>query len=75
VPADVEVIARFDRRLLGGVAVLDGTFAARRSADWQEQLYREAKPAAAQPVKVALIPYFAWANRGKSEMTVWLPRH
>jgi len=19
------------------------------------------------------IPYFAWANRGKSEMTVWIP--
>jgi hypothetical protein len=23
--------------------------------------------------KVTLIPYYAWANRGKGEMTVWLP--
>jgi DUF1680 family protein len=75
VPADIAVLARFDRRLFGGIAVLDGTFAARRSADWQGQLYREAKRAPVEPVKVSLIPYFSWANRGKSEMTVWLPRH
>ena len=23
---------------------------------------------------VRLIPYYAWANRGASEMTVWMPR-
>jgi DUF1680 family protein len=73
-PANIQILARFDHRLLGGVAVLEGTFAARRSAEWQGQLYREANPAAAQPVKVSLIPYFAWANRGKADMTVWLPR-
>jgi DUF1680 family protein len=24
-------------------------------------------------VSLRLIPYYAWANRGKSEMTVWMP--
>ena len=23
--------------------------------------------------KIRLIPYYAWGNRGKSEMTVWIP--
>ncbi len=35
------------------------------------QLYTAGKPAMKQ-VAVKLIPYYAWANRGKSEMTVWL---
>jgi DUF1680 family protein len=24
---------------------------------------------------VTAIPYYTWANRGKSEMQVWLPTH
>ena len=40
--------------------------------DWRGQLYR---PAPIRKVKktVRLIPYYAWGNRGKSEMTVWMP--
>lgn len=44
-----------------------------RGADeWRSQLYR---PAAVykEKRKVRLIPYFAWGNRGHSEMTVWMP--
>ena len=44
-----------------------------RGADeWHSQLYR---PAAVykEKRKVRLIPYFAWGNRGHSEMTVWMP--
>jgi DUF1680 family protein len=26
-----------------------------------------------KPVKIKLIPYYAWANRGKTDMTVWMP--
>ncbi len=26
-----------------------------------------------QPIKIKLIPYYAWANRGQTDMTVWLP--
>jgi uncharacterized protein len=40
--------------------------------NWQQTLYRELNTAA-QPVDVKLIPYYAWANRGKSDMTVWMP--
>lgn len=72
VPAKVDLQARYDERLLGGVAALDGTLLARPAGEWQGQLYRELKPSTPQPVKVQLIPYYVWANRGKSEMSVWL---
>ena len=36
-------------------------------------LYRELRPAAKQRVKVRLIPYYAWDNRGIDDMSLWLP--
>lgn len=36
-------------------------------------LYRELHPAAKQKVKVRLIPYYAWDNRGIDDMSLWLP--
>jgi DUF1680 family protein len=73
VAADVKLTPRFDRKLLGGVTVLDGSGEATADEPWGDELYRDLKPTAAKPTDVKFIPYFAWANRGKSEMTVWLP--
>ncbi len=39
-----------------------------------EALYREAAPAAEQPVTMTYLPYYAWNNRGQGEMTVWVRR-
>ncbi len=36
-------------------------------------LYTTYKPALQKPSQCKLIPYFAWSNRGPSEMSVWLP--
>jgi uncharacterized protein len=36
-------------------------------------LYRPAGRAAARPITVVFVPYYAWGNRGDGEMTVWLP--
>ena len=33
-------------------------------SDYTEPLYEE--------TEVTLIPYFAWANRGENEMSVWI---
>ncbi len=44
-----------------------------KEKDWSNQLYREISTGDATKVKVRLIPYYAWDNRGKSEMTVWIP--
>lgn len=37
------------------------------------QLYREAGRAAARRIEIAMIPYYAWGNRGDTDMTVWMP--
>jgi DUF1680 family protein len=42
---------------LGGVTVLEG----------------EALAEGGKPVKVTAIPYYAWQNRTKGAMTVWIP--
>jgi hypothetical protein len=60
--------------LLGGVVALQGTAEARTSGDWSGSLYRELRTSPANPVQLRLVPYYAWGNRGKGEMTVWMPR-
>jgi DUF1680 family protein len=74
ISSDTKLHARYDQRLLGGVVVLEGTTAARTDANWKNQLYREWQPTKLTSVKLRLIPYSVWANRGPSEMSVWLPR-
>jgi hypothetical protein len=46
---------------------------------WNNTLYRKISAQEAKIVDVRLIPYYAWGNRGdsdlsdESEMTVWIP--
>jgi DUF1680 family protein len=42
------------------------------SDTWKDTLYRKVN-SQMKPVKIKLIPYYAWANRGKTDMTVWMP--
>ena len=44
----------------------------RSQQDWSQQLYRSASITKTRKI-IRLIPYFAWGNRGQSEMTVWMP--
>lgn len=39
--------------------------------NWDNTLYREVSPVK-ELNTVKLIPYYAWGNRGKSDMTVWM---
>ncbi|QDV25214.1 glycoside hydrolase family 127 protein [Aureliella helgolandensis] len=73
VPADMQLEPRFDANLLQGVSVLEGNVVARPSVDWQGALYREFSQPTSTPIAAKFVPYYAWANRGKAEMTVWLP--
>jgi DUF1680 family protein len=73
IPSDIELEPRFDARLLQGVTVLKGTAVTRPAGGWKGKLYREFRRSGAVPVPVTCIPYYAWSNRGRSEMTVWLP--
>jgi DUF1680 family protein len=72
-PRAVQLTPRFDPALLGGVTVLEGTAEATAEPAWGNELYREFRPADPRTLGVKLIPYYAWGNRGPSEMTVWMP--
>lgn len=67
----------FEPNLLGGVVVLKGTGATLGDENWDGNLYRPLDAAEAPAVKArsfTAIPYFAWQNRGASQMKVWLKR-
>lgn len=41
---------------------------------WQAgQLYRPLQAGAPRPFSLKLVPYYAWGNRGDTDMTVWIP--
>jgi DUF1680 family protein len=44
-----------------------------RAAWTPGQLYREATALPPRDLSLKLVPYYAWGNRGDTEMTVWLP--
>ena len=56
-----------------GLRVLRGQLLRRETRDWSGQLYQSLPAAGFEPVETCLIPYFGWANRGPSAMSVWLP--
>ncbi len=63
-PDEQPLTASFDQNLLNGVEVITGQ-AATLSTNAQDHATPSLQPFTA-------IPYYAWANRGKGEMTVWL---
>ena len=63
------VVMRIDN---GNVMGLTGEARLIQNNTWNNTLYKEVNTAL-KPVKIKLIPYYAWANRGKTDMTVWMP--
>jgi hypothetical protein len=45
----------------------------RPTGDWSGTLYRPLSQAEEREIAVRFVPYYAWSNRGESEMSVWLP--
>lgn len=56
----------------GNIVALSTTAALLPKKDWKNSLYKEVNRST-KPVAITLIPYYAWANRGKTDMTVWMP--
>jgi uncharacterized protein len=57
---------------IGNVMALTGEARLLQNANWKNTLYKEANIKTI-PIKIKLIPYYAWANRGQTDMTVWMP--
>jgi len=56
------------------IMALEGTALIQNSNSWDGSLYRQLSiPNPLEELKIRLIPYFAWGNRGHSEMSVWMP--
>ncbi|PHN02421.1 aceric acid hydrolase [Flavilitoribacter nigricans] len=55
------------------LTALEGEFHWNKRSNWNNTLYREIDTESADKIKLQLIPYFAWDNRGLAEMSVWLP--
>jgi hypothetical protein len=72
VPPDVAFSPRYVPELLGGVTVLEGELCRIIEAE-SDKLYRAFGKEEREQVQARLIPYYAWNNRGQTEMTVWLP--
>ena len=75
---DVTIVAganwtpRRRKDLLGDVTVLEGDARVKVAVDWTDRLYRRWDPVTERQIRTTLIPYYAWANRGISQMTVWM---
>jgi hypothetical protein len=54
------------------IVALEGIAQLANEDSWEGTLYREVGRSY-KPVAIRLIPYYAWGNRGKAEMTVWMP--
>jgi DUF1680 family protein len=71
VPSDIHLAPEKMRIEEQTLVALTGKAKAVTPARWSGTLYREAATEL-RPVELRLIPYFAWGNRGGSEMTVWM---
>lgn len=64
-PNDAKLTATFKADLLNGITTINGK-AFGLSVDAQGKVLKSEQPFTA-------IPYYAWANRGRGEMVVWIP--
>ena len=66
IPDSVAIGTAFDKDLLGGVQTLhfNGYLVKKKTAPETAEL---------QSMALTAIPYYAWANRGRDNMLVWLP--
>ena len=77
--ANVSISANSEMKLsrpkpdLPNVPILEAELSHSPVSKPANELYSKYEPTNQQAFKANLIPYYAWGNRGQSEMTVWLP--
>ncbi|WP_281890548.1 glycoside hydrolase family 127 protein [Paenibacillus sp. YYML68] len=73
IPRQIKLEASFNADLLGGVTQLKGTAVKIQEANHDVSLYQPFENLELQDIEISLIPYYAWNNRGKADMSVWMP--
>jgi len=72
IPSDMKFSPRKTMIAGSSIVVLDGTARLANEGSWKNTLYREVGKSD-KTINITLIPYYAWGNRGKMDMTVWMP--
>lgn len=72
IPANIRLQVTPMELASGHIMALEGEARLLQDTDWGNTLYKTLNTAS-KSVRVRLIPYYAWANRGSSDMSVWLP--
>lgn len=72
IPTDIQLTPKKITIDGSPIVALEGTARLLPRNSWKDTLYREVSQSS-KPVNIRLIPYYAWGNRGKAEMTVWMP--
>ena len=74
IPADIQFTEKKITISNSDMIALEGEALLVNNDSWSnDQLYRDLRPASKQKVKIRLIPYYAWDNRGIDDMSLWLP--
>lgn len=69
---DSKLELKFEPEILNGLYVIYADGFRIDEEDFGDELYRDEYEYKLLPVKLKFIPYYAWANRGKGEMRVWI---
>ena len=72
IPADIKLTPKKITIEGSPIVALEGVARLASATSWEGVLYRPVAQAE-KTVNIRLIPYYAWGNRGKGEMTVWMP--
>ncbi|GAA4235340.1 glycoside hydrolase family 127 protein [Postechiella marina] len=70
-PIKSKLTATYKPSFLGGISTINGNVKLRK--DDKKGMYREMSNLKWDTYKAQFVPYFAWANRGQAEMSVWVP--
>ncbi|MEM3945501.1 MAG: glycoside hydrolase family 127 protein, partial [Candidatus Micrarchaeia archaeon] len=73
-PLDSELKTRWTANLLNGINIIEGEALYSELDNTKEKLYTSSYELtkSLSKVRFTAIPYYAWANRGKSDMLVWI---
>lgn len=71
-PQESDLQLADDQDNAGGIKAISGKALRINTADWGEALYQFDVPVSVEQAAIKFIPYYAWANRGIGEMSVWV---
>jgi DUF1680 family protein len=72
IPAKTQFVTKPVTIANTSVVGLQGTAQLLQNNHWKKSLYKPMNTTT-KHIRIILIPYYAWANRGKTDMSVWLP--